>query len=113
MRSVFDAGADVIHFDVMDSHYVPNRLLDPWYVGSSDHGIEAPIDVHLMVTPVDQLIVDFAKAGAYITFHPEATAHRSLTAAGSGSWLSVGSGIQSGNAGGLLNILWIKPMSFC
>ena len=75
--SVLDAGADVIHFDVMDNHYVPNLTIGPMVCQAlRNHGIEAPIDVHLMVTPVDQLVVDFAKAGAsYISFHPEATAH--------------------------------------
>ena len=77
VNDVLDAGADVIHFDVMDNHYVPNLTVGPMVCQAlRNHGIEAPIDVHLMVTPVDQLIVDFAKAGAsYITFHPEATAH--------------------------------------
>ena len=74
---VLDAGADVVHFDVMDNHYVPNLTIGPMVCQAlRKHGIEAPIDVHLMVSPVDQLILDFAKAGAsYISFHPEATAH--------------------------------------
>ena len=77
VNSVLDAGADVIHFDVMDNHYVPNLTIGPMVCQAlRNYGIEAPIDVHLMVTPVDQLVVDFAKAGAsYISFHPEATAH--------------------------------------
>ena len=77
VTSVLDAGADVVHFDVMDNHYVPNLTIGPMVCSAlRNHGITAPIDVHLMVSPVDQMIVDFAKAGAsYITFHPEATSH--------------------------------------
>ncbi|MDA8922392.1 ribulose-phosphate 3-epimerase [Gammaproteobacteria bacterium] len=77
VTSVLEAGADVVHFDVMDNHYVPNLTIGPMVCGAlRNHGITAPIDVHLMVSPVDQMIVDFAKAGAsYITFHPEATGH--------------------------------------
>jgi ribulose-phosphate 3-epimerase len=77
VTNVLDAGADVVHFDVMDNHYVPNLTNGPMVCQAlRKHGIEAPIDVHLMVSPVDQLILDFAKAGAsYISFHPEATAH--------------------------------------
>lgn len=77
VASVLEAGADVVHFDVMDNHYVPNLTIGPMVCGAlRNHGITAPIDVHLMVSPVDQMIVDFAKAGAsYITFHPEATGH--------------------------------------
>ena len=77
VSSVLEAGADVVHFDVMDNHYVPNLTIGPMVCGAlRNHGITAPIDVHLMVSPVDQMIVDFAKAGAsYITFHPEATGH--------------------------------------
>ena len=77
VNGVLEAGADVIHFDVMDNHYVPNLTIGPMICQAlRKHKIEAPIDVHLMVTPVDQLILDFAKAGAsYISFHPEATAH--------------------------------------
>ncbi len=75
--SVLDAGADLIHFDVMDNHYVPNLSIGPMVCKAlRKHGIKAPIDVHLMATPVDQLILDFAQAGAsYISFHPEATHH--------------------------------------
>ena len=77
VTSVLEAGADVVHFDVMDNHYVPNLTIGPMVCGAlRNHGITAPIDVHLMVSTVDQMIVDFAKAGAsYITFHPEATGH--------------------------------------
>jgi len=77
VTNVLDAGADVVHFDVMDNHYVPNLTIGPMVCQAlRKHGIEAPIDVHLMVSQVDQLILDFAKAGAsYISFHPEATAH--------------------------------------
>ena len=76
-RAVLDAGADIVHFDVMDNHYVPNLTIGPLVCKAlRDYGIEAPIDVHLMVSPVDRLIEDFAAAGAsYITFHPEASEH--------------------------------------
>jgi len=75
--AVLAAGADVVHFDVMDNHYVPNLTIGPMVCQAlRKHGVKAPIDVHLMVSPVDQLILDFAKAGAsYISFHPEATDH--------------------------------------
>jgi len=75
--AVLDAGADVVHFDVMDNHFVPNLTIGPMVCSAlRSHGIEAPIDVHLMVEPVDRLIPDFARAGAnYITFHPEASSH--------------------------------------
>ncbi|ACS84157.1 ribulose-phosphate 3-epimerase [Musicola paradisiaca] len=71
------AGADVVHFDVMDNHYVPNLTIGPLVLKSlRDYGITAPVDVHLMVKPVDRLIPDFAQAGAnFITFHPEASEH--------------------------------------
>ncbi len=74
---VLDAGADIVHFDVMDNHYVPNLTLGPMVCRAlRKYGVTAPIDVHLMVSPVDSLILDFADAGAdYITFHPEASNH--------------------------------------
>jgi ribulose-phosphate 3-epimerase len=74
---VLAAGADVVHFDVMDNHYVPNLTIGPLVCEAlRKHGVTAPIDVHLMVKPVDRIIPDFAKAGAsYITFHPEASEH--------------------------------------
>ena len=77
VRAVLDAGADMVHFDVMDNHFVPNLTIGPMICDAlRNHGIEAPIDVHLMVEPVDRIIPDFAKAGAsYITFHPEASRH--------------------------------------
>ncbi len=76
-QAVLDAGADWVHFDVMDNHYVPNLTIGPMVCQAlRDYGITAPIDVHLMVKPVDRIIPDFAKAGAsMITFHPEASEH--------------------------------------
>lgn len=82
VEAVLQAGADIVHFDVMDNHFVPNLTIGPLVCEAlRNHGISAPIDVHLMVEPVDRLIPDFARAGAtYITFHPEASrhVHRSL-----------------------------------
>jgi len=77
VEAVLEAGADLIHFDVMDNHYVPNLTVGPLVCEAlRRHGIVAPIDVHLMVRPVDRLVVDFARAGAtWITFHPEASEH--------------------------------------
>jgi ribulose-phosphate 3-epimerase len=77
VKAVLAAGADVIHFDVMDNHYVPNLTIGPLVCEAlRKHGITAPIDVHLMVKPVDRIVPDFAKAGAtYISFHPEASEH--------------------------------------
>ena len=75
--AVLEAGADIVHFDVMDNHYVPNLTIGPMVCRAlRQHGITAPIDVHLMVSPVDRLIGDFAQAGAsFITFHPDASTH--------------------------------------
>ncbi|MGH8176057.1 MAG: ribulose-phosphate 3-epimerase [Steroidobacter sp.] len=77
VSAVLDAGADAIHFDVMDNHYVPNLTIGPLVCEAlRKHGVKAPIDVHLMVKPVDRIIPDFAKAGAtWISFHPEASEH--------------------------------------
>ena len=77
VRHVLDAGADIVHFDVMDNHYVPNLTIGPLVCEAlRKAGIAAPIDVHLMVKPVDRIVPDFAKAGAtWITFHPEASEH--------------------------------------
>src|SRR6202167_3624196 len=81
--AVLEAGADLIHFDVMDNHYVPNLTIGPMVCAAlRRHGVQAPIDVHLMVSPVDRIVPDFAAAGAtYITFHPEATEHVDRTIA--------------------------------
>ena len=75
--NVIASGADVVHFDVMDNHYVPNLTIGPLVCAAlRKHGVTAPIDVHLMIKPVDRIVPDFAAAGAsYITFHPEASEH--------------------------------------
>lgn len=77
VTAVLEAGSDIIHFDVMDNHYVPNLTIGPLVCEAlRKHGVKAPLDVHLMVKPVDRIIPDFAKAGAtYITFHPESSEH--------------------------------------
>ncbi len=77
VESVLEAGADIIHVDVMDNHYVPNLTIGPLICESlRTHGIKAPLDVHLMIRPVDSIIPDFVRAGAtYISFHPEASDH--------------------------------------
>ena len=77
VRAVLEAGADIVHFDVMDNHYVPNLTIGPLVCEAlRKAGVTAPIDVHLMVKPVDRIVPDFAKAGAtWITFHPEASEH--------------------------------------
>ncbi len=79
--NVIKDGADIVHFDVMDNHYVPNLTIGPLVCEAlRNHGVSAPIDVHLMVKPVDRIIPDFIKAGAsYITFHPEASEHINRT----------------------------------
>ena len=83
VEAVLEAGADLIHFDVMDNHYVPNLTIGPLVCQAlRKHGVVAPIDVHLMVRPVDRIVPDFAAAGAtFITFHPEATEHIDRTVA--------------------------------
>jgi ribulose-phosphate 3-epimerase len=81
--NVLAAGADIVHFDVMDNHYVPNLTIGPLVCAAlRKHGVTAPIDVHLMIKPVDRIIPDFAQAGAdWITFHPEASEHVDRTLA--------------------------------
>jgi ribulose-phosphate 3-epimerase len=83
VNAVLGAGADIVHFDVMDNHYVPNLTVGPMICKAlRNHGIKAPIDVHLMVEPVDRIIPDFAKAGAtWMSVHPEATRHVDRTLA--------------------------------
>lgn len=95
---VLAAGGDVVHFDVMDNHYVPNLTMGPMVLKAlRDYGISAPIDVHLMVSPVDSLIPQFANAGAsYITFHPEA------------SLLPIRFGLEYREEG-LEMVMWLNP----
>src|SRR5512144_1508693 len=82
VRAVERAGADLIHFDVMDNHYVPNLSVGPLVCAALRPWVKVPLDVHLMVSPVDPLIVEFAKAGAgIISFHPDATTHVDRTIA--------------------------------
>ncbi|HEY5366421.1 MAG TPA: ribulose-phosphate 3-epimerase [Casimicrobiaceae bacterium] len=82
VRAVVDAGADLLHFDVMDNHYVPNLTVGPLVCAAIKPYCSVPIDVHLMVSPVDRIVSDFAQAGAgFISFHPEATQHVDRTIA--------------------------------
>ena len=116
VRNVLAAGADVVHFDVMDNHYVPNLTIGPLVCEAlRKHGITAPIDVHLMVKPVDRIIPDFAKAGAsYITFHPEASEHidRTLGLIRENG-LQVGPGVQSRDAARTTSITCSTRSTWC
>ena len=108
VETVLEAGADIVHFDVMDNHYVPNLTIGPMVCKAlRDFGVTAPIDVHLMVQPVDDLIRMFADAGAtYITFHPEASMHidRSLQLARE---LGCKSGLVLNPATSLDQVQWV------
>ena len=108
VETVLEAGADIVHFDVMDNHYVPNLTIGPMVCKAlRDYGVTAPIDVHLMVQPVDDLIRMFADAGAtYITFHPEASMHidRSLQLARE---LGCKSGLVLNPATSLNQVQWV------
>lgn len=108
VETVLEAGADIVHFDVMDNHYVPNLTIGPMVCKAlRDYGVTAPIDVHLMVQPVDDLIRMFADAGAtYITFHPEASMHidRSLQLARE---LGCKSGLVLNPATSLDQVQWV------
>lgn len=116
VADVLKAGADVVHFDVMDNHYVPNLTFGPAICSAlRKYGIEAPIDVHLMVTPVDALITEFAKAGATsITFHPEASMHidRSLQLIKSFG-IKAGLALNPATNLDVLNYVWDKLDMVC
>ncbi len=116
VSKVLDAGADVIHFDVMDNHYVPNLTFGPSILTAlRKYGITAPVDVHLMVSPVDELIQAFAKAGANsITFHPEATLHvdRSLALIKSFG-IKAGLAINPATSLSYLDYVWDKLDMVC
>ena len=105
--NVLAAGADIVHFDVMDNHYVPNLTIGPMVCSAlRKYGVTAPIDVHLMVSPVDRIIGDFIEAGAtYITFHPDASPARRPLAAADPRWRLQGRpGVQPGSGPGCAEV---------